>query len=161
VLSEHVQYRQANNGDLHLVLDLFGKTVRTINIKDYSKKQVEAWVESGSNPEQWLRRIQKQYMVIAEADSGTAGFASITNQGYLDVLFVDPAFQGRGIARALMDRMVDYARQKKVKQISAEVSITARSFFEYQGFELLHEQQVQRKGVSLTNYKMKKDLIPG
>jgi len=143
------------------MLTLFGETVRTVNTKDYSKEQVEAWVESGSNPEKWLRRIEKQYMIIAEVNSKTAGFASITKQGYLDVLFVDPAFQGGGIARSLMERMVDYARQKKVKQISAEVSITARPFFEHQGFELIHEQQVKRKGVSLTNYKMKKALIPG
>ena len=50
------------------------------------------------------------------------------------------------------------ARKKHIKIIFAEVSITARPFFEAKGFNVIKEQIVECRGVMLTNFVMEKVL---
>ena len=40
--------------------------------------------------------------------------------------------------------------------LTTHASITARPFFEKRGWQVVKEQQVERRGVLLTNYIMKK-----
>lgn len=42
--------------------------------------------------------------------------------------------------------------------MTVHASITARGFFEKVGWQVVKEQQVERKGVLLTNFVMEKDL---
>ena len=42
--------------------------------------------------------------------------------------------------------------------MTTHASITARSFFEKQGYRVIREQQVERKGLLLTNFVMEKTL---
>jgi putative acetyltransferase len=46
------------------------------------------------------------------------------------------------------------ADEANLKRIYAEVSITAKPFFERQGFKMITEQQVRLRGVTLTNFLM-------
>lgn len=43
------------------------------------------------------------------------------------------------------------------RNIVTHASITARTFFEGRGYKVVKEQQVERKGIFLTNYVMIKD----
>ena len=43
------------------------------------------------------------------------------------------------------------------RNIVTHASITARPFFEGRGYKVVKEQQVERKGIFLTNYVMIKD----
>ena len=50
------------------------------------------------------------------------------------------------------------ARKQNVDRIFAEVSITAKPFFEKEGFRTICEQTVILNDVKLVNYKMEKNL---
>ncbi|MBT7088103.1 GNAT family N-acetyltransferase, partial [bacterium] len=43
-----------------------------------------------------------------------------------------------------------------VKRVYTEASITAKPFFEKRGFKVIKEQQVEKRGVKLTNFQMEK-----
>ncbi|TFD64649.1 GNAT family N-acetyltransferase [Cryobacterium sp. Hb1] len=75
------------------------------------------------------------------------------------MLFVAPQFQRRGVARQLIRHVETHARSVQVTELTADVSITARPFFERHGFTVEAEQHPVRGGVPLTNYKMKKKLL--
>lgn len=64
-------------------------------------------------------------------------------------------FQHRGIAAAICD-----APEQKVtgKNVRTHASITAKPFFEKRGYAVIKEQQVERRGVWLTNYLMEKEV---
>ncbi|HBV14092.1 GNAT family N-acetyltransferase [Chryseobacterium carnipullorum] len=47
---------------------------------------------------------------------------------------------------------------RKQKILTADVSKTAKPFFEKMGFKMIREQTVDVKGIGLTNYKMEKEL---
>ena len=76
------------------------------------------------------------------------GFADLGPDGYLDRLYVHRDWQGRGVASALCDAL-PAAR-------TTHASITARPFFEKRGYQVLRAQQVERRGILLTNYIMEK-----
>jgi len=50
------------------------------------------------------------------------------------------------------------ARASGATKLTADVSKAARPFFERNGFELVREQSVVRRGVALMNYVMRKPL---
>ena len=73
-------------------------------------------------------------------------------------MFVHHKYQGKGIAKSLLEELESYAQQSGESQIITESSITACSFFSKHGFNVLKEQTVIRNGVEITNIRMVKDL---
>ena len=72
----------------------------------------------------------------------------------LDRLYVHGHFARRGVGRALTERIRELARQSGETSLRTEASLTARPFFERMGFCVRKEQQVERKGILLTNFVM-------
>ncbi|NMM24857.1 MAG: GNAT family N-acetyltransferase [Phycicoccus sp.] len=78
--------------------------------------------------------------------------------GYVDMMFVSPRHQRRGVARQLLAHVEAHARSEGIPALSADVSITARPFFERHGFTVEAEQHPVKAGVELTNDKMRREL---
>jgi GNAT superfamily N-acetyltransferase len=77
--------------------------------------------------------VHKDYYraLKAEIDNRLAGYVAWRNGDYLAQLYVDPAWQGRGIGTALLDRMVNEVTQARIK---LRASLNAVSFYERYGF---------------------------
>lgn len=65
-------------------------------------------------------------------------------------------YQSKGIASAICNELENSAMENKVLVISTHASITAKGFFEKRGYKVIKEQQVERKGIKLTNFVMEK-----
>lgn len=146
--------RRATLADLDQVRQLFFDTVTTVNSVDYNPEQVKAWSSGYDNIKRWTNRITEQHFFVADINGVIAGFASITADGYLDVLFVHKDFQRRGVALSLLNQIKKVARIQEINRITSDVSITARPFFEKQGFSIVAAQQVALNGVVFDNFKM-------
>lgn len=153
-----IAIKQATQSDLDTIIQLFSDTIGVVNAKDYSAEQIRVWKGGASKKEKWLKKISEQYFLIAEIDNMLAGFGSITHDGYLDFMYVSKDHQGRGVASEIYNSLEKFVVKKRIDKIVSDVSITAKPFFEKQGFELLQEQQVAIDGVKLRNYKMQKPL---
>lgn len=153
-----MKLRKAEQIDLKQILELFKDTVTNVNSKDYNPQQLDAWKSGAEDKARWLKKIADQCFVVAENDSEITGFGSITKEGYLDTLFVHKDHQHEGIATALVEALVAFANERNLDKIITEGSITARPFFEKHGFEVIQEQVVNRKGISINNFKMRKVL---
>lgn len=149
--------RKATKKDSVEIKTLFQETILQINIKDYTPEQTECWAKRGDNIEVWEERITQQYFIVAESAFQIMGFAALKPDGYLDYLFVHKNFQREGIASLLISDIERYAKQTGIKEICADVSITARPFFENKGYETLIRQTVSI-GIEMDNFKMKKIL---
>ena len=91
--------------------------------------------------------------MVAVEDGIIVGFGDMDASGYLDRLYVHRAYQGQGIASAICDRLEGRIPGK----IVTHASLTARPFFEKRGYRVVREQQVERRGVKLTNFVMEKE----
>ena len=142
--------------DCQEITRLFYNTVHTINAKDYSPDQLDAWADGHPDLEAWNRSLMSHYSLVAVWENQIIGFGDIDQtHGYLDRLYVHKDFQGLGVASALCDRLEAAA----TGPITTHASITARPFFEKRGYAVVKEQHVERKGIHLTNFIMEKPFL--
>ncbi|MCH4058197.1 MAG: GNAT family N-acetyltransferase [Lactobacillaceae bacterium] len=150
------QLRAYQSSDLSEIAQLFYQTVHTINRQDYSQAEVDAWADGQLDLAAWQQSLQAHQTIIAVLNGGgIVGFGDLSKAGYFDRLYVAANYQHQGIATAICDQLEG---QFAGHQITTQASITARPFFTQRGYQVLQEQQVQRHGVSLTNFVMSKNL---
>ncbi len=151
--------RIVTEADITELKDLFRETVLHINIQDYTLEEIEDWASCGNTDEHWKDLIDKFHFFVAENEmEQIVGFASISDEGYLHSMFVHKDYQNMGIASKLYEKIEQFARENKIYRISSEVSITAKLFFQRQGFGIEKEQNSQAKNLFLTNYLMYKEI---
>ena len=132
---------------------LFYETVHTVNAADYTPEQLDAWATGKKPLDTWDRSFRANTTLVAEAGGQIVGFADMDASGYLDHLFVHQAFQRQGIATALCQALEAGC---PCERYTTHASITARPFFAARGYRVVREQQVDCRGVLLTNFVMEK-----
>ncbi len=154
----NVTYSQANLSNMGEITSLFRNTIQTVNTRDYSAQEIEAWSRGADNIKNWVRRIETHYFILAKIEHKLVGMASIDEDGYLDVIYLHPQHQGMGIAKSLLNQMIDKAKSLGHNQITSDVSITAKPFFIYKGFEIIKPQLILCRGVVLRNYNVRLEI---
>lgn len=146
--------REYREDDLESVVALFGRSVRQIARRDYDDQQIAAWAPEQPDLEAWADRLGSGTVLVAEEGERMAGFARLDEEGDIDLLYVDPAYERCRVAKRLINELTRIARGRGFRQLQADVSVTARLFFEAQEFELVESQLVERRGVAFKNYRM-------
>ncbi len=142
------------SSDLPEMIQLFYDTVHTINAKDYTPQQLQAWADGQVDQKAWNRSFLNHTTWVAKGEDGAVvGFGDMDATGYLDRLYVHWNHQGEGIGSALCDML---ERTVGPGAVVTHASITARPFFQRRGYLTLWEQQVVRHGVALTNYVLRR-----
>lgn len=157
--SHNITLRKGTKDDLPEMLQLFTATIDEVCMKDYDLQQLEAWKSGAENEERWIKVISDQYVVVAVTKNKIVGFCTLDQGNYIDLLFVRKEFLHRGIATMLYQQIEQKALLNNEKELTADVSKTARPFFEKKGFQIVQEQTVHVKGIAMTNYKMVKHLF--
>lgn len=147
--------RKYESIDCKELAELFYNTVHTINAKDYTKEQLDAWASGLVDLEKWDQSFQEHFTVVAVENGIIVGFGDIDTMGYLDRLYVHKNNQRKGIATAICDQLESKVQGK----IVTHASVTAKPFFEKRGYKVLKEQQVVRKKIFLKNYVMEKNQL--
>ena len=144
--------RKYRRGDCAGTAALFYNTVHTVNARDYSEAQLNAWATGTLDLEDWNRRFEAHYSVVAVENGEIVGFGDIDGGGYLDRLFVHAEHQRQGIASAICDALENAVPGR----IETHASITARPFFESRGYRVVREQRFELRGVMISNFVMEK-----
>jgi putative acetyltransferase len=151
--------RPITYNDYNEIKQLFVETVTEVCSKDYTPEQIEVWVSSAKNTQRWLDIFTHQYVLVAEIGDKIVGFGTLENGDYLDLLYVHKDFQRKGIANLLYLELEKVVEEQKKYSLSADVSKTARPFFESKGFTVIKEQNNLIQGVEIVNYKMEKNYL--
>lgn len=150
-MSAPVHIRPYVEADLDTLIELFAESVRQVASQDYSPAQIEAWAPVAVNREHWKARLGGRPTYVAEAGREIVGFSDLEPNGHIDMLFVHADHQGQGVARALLDHIHASAHEQGIDRRFTEASITARPFFERNGFEVIVAQDVELRGQSFRN----------
>ena len=133
------------------LIRIFASSIKMTCAKDYSNEQIDAWL-SGADKARWILVLNSHYALIAFKGDVPVGFGDISDDGYLNMLYVHPEYQNKGVATLICDALERHVE----KDITVDASITAKNFFLKRGYEVISEQTVYRKGIALNNFKMKK-----
>ena len=132
---------------------LYHRTVHTVCRADYSPEEVAAWSPAPPDAAVWNPTFLAHHTLVAEVDGCIAGFADMAEDGYLDRLYVSADHQRMGVATALCDALEAACT---APALTTYASLTAKGFFLRRGYEVVCAQQVERRGVLLTNFVMRK-----
>lgn len=152
-----IRYYQPS--DAKALASIYYYTIHNINVRDYSIDQIEAWAPTSSlAPEGWEKKWDILVPLVVEIGNTIVGFVEFEPNGHIDCFYVHHEYQGIGIGSELMRAIETLAKQQTIIRIYAEVSITAKPFFEKNNFKVVKEQNVMIRGSQLTNYMMEKIL---
>ncbi|MXN91210.1 GNAT family N-acetyltransferase [Flavobacterium sp. Sd200] len=144
--------------DIEQIVALFRNTIHTINIKDYSQEQVNAWAPETIDAQRWGAKLLEHYTVVAQYNNIIIGFGDLHSNGYFDHLFTHKDYQGIGVASKIVEAIEAHAKQEGIEVLKVHVSITARTFFISKGYSVVKPQQVEYNGQVFTNYVMQKNI---
>lgn len=155
-----MQIRPYQAGEERELWQLFYHTIHAVNARDYTPEQLAAWAPSEIDHDQWRVRIAGMNPLVCVAEETIVGYASLLVSGHVDHFYVHHAWQRRGVGARLYQTLEATAFERRLKELTSDVSITARPFFESRGFRVIRPQEVVRDGVMLRNFKMAKTLPP-
>ena len=152
--------------DAPQIAQLFHNTVRTINLQDYSLNQVKAWAPDDLYFRDWIKVCTSRVTYVAAnvSENGDQkqgiiiGFAELEIDGHIDCFYMHKDYQGCGVGKSLYQAIESHALKLNCDRLYTEASITAKVFFQNQGFRIEQEQQVAVRGEVFKNYRMSKLL---
>ena len=159
-MQNKITTRQYKSHDAQDLANIYYYTIHNVNIRDYSIEQVNAWAPSSSlELVGWERKWDKLPPIVAVLDDVIVGFSEFEPNGHIDCFYVHHKFQGKGVGFSLMAEIEARAKLNDIQRIYAEVSITAKPFFEKQSFKVIKKQNVNIRGCELTNFVMEKYIV--
>ncbi len=125
----------------------------------YDVAQREAWAPRVPDPATWLPILLTYDTVVAvdEADEPVA-WISMTETGYIDMLFCAPEAVGCGLAGRLYDTVEQIAKQRGLTAMSAHASLLAQPFLAKRGWRVEKHERHVKNGVEVPRAAMSKPL---
>lgn len=139
-MSEIYKIRRFRASDSEEVSELIAKTLRTVNIKDYSEEYIEANVSSHSADVLIERAKQGNMYVVCDnlrivGCGAIAGYWGSTTESILLTVFVLPEYQGKGIGRLIIQTLEQDEFFLRSNRIEIPASITAVGFYKKMGYD--------------------------
>ncbi len=155
-----VRLRSFRPGDAVALWNLLHDAVHGRTQREYDAAQRAAWAPPAM-PADRAERIAAVGPVVAERGAVPLGFADLQPDGHVTFFYVAAAAAGQGVARLLMQHLIAQAYRRGIAALAAEVSDTAQPFFARHGWWPVRRQQVQRKGIMLSNTVMTRPSAAG
>ncbi|OYD91969.1 GNAT family N-acetyltransferase [Nostoc sp. 'Peltigera membranacea cyanobiont' 210A] len=141
--------------DTKEIMKLFYDTIHEVNIHDYTEEQVAAWAPANMDIEVWIKSLGSKFTYVAEEDK-IIGFGELEANGHIDRFYCHKDFQRKGVGKKILEQIELKANSLRMEKLFTEASITAKPFFESQGFIVIKKQEVERRGQKLINFVMEK-----
>lgn len=148
--------RRYRDSDLEALVELFTASVHEVSAAVYDAAQRHAWARIPPDCAAWRERLVGRTVLVADCDTELAGFIAWEPDGHIDLLFTSPRHVRRGVASALYRSAEHALRAAGGSALYTEASLVARPFFERHGFVVEEEQVVNRDGVDLRRFAMRK-----
>lgn len=130
---------------------------------DYAPSILEEWARlpiTDEAVEEFNANSEGEIRLVAEWAGWVAGFAAVVPpNSELRACYVSPIAAGRGIGRALVERLEDIAANKGAAYLWLHSSLTAHPFYEALGYETEgYGEHVLRSGQLMACVNMRKTL---
>ncbi|PHX56934.1 GNAT family N-acetyltransferase [Tychonema bourrellyi FEM_GT703] len=153
-----MKVRNYEISDTQKIIQLFYDTVHQVNIRDYTKAQVDAWAPADIDIEIWMKSLSSKFTFVAEDGGIIAGFGELETNGHIDRFYCHKDFQRKGVGTQILEHIESQAKDLGMNRLFTEASITAKPFFETHKFIAIKKQEVERRGQKFINFAMEKNL---
>jgi len=150
--------RRFRIGDEPALFRVFFSAVHEIASRDYTEQQILAWAPADFDQTLWRNRMRDINPFVVELDNELVGYADVQSNGYIDHFYVSGFHSRQGIGSLLMRSILQEAEKFGYSELTSDVSKTAQSFFAGYGFQVIERRSPVRRGVTIPNALMRKDL---
>ncbi len=133
-------------------------SVHTLCTNDYTPEELEAWAPLNMDMKKFRLSLMRSLNLVMVDRGEIVGFVCVEGDGYVNRLFTRPDYVRRGVATALMDRVEDWARKRRLGRVRLAASKTGRPFYLKRGYHVAGAERVTRRGVEFENQIMEKYL---
>lgn len=98
--------------------------------------------------------LKKTKPYIIKKNNKIVGFFEFETDGHIGCFYVHHNSQRQGIGNMMISKIIDLAEEQRLDEIFAEVSITAKSFFEQNSFITQNKNMITIDNVEFINYIM-------
>ena len=154
---DRLRLREAGMADASDQAEVFYHAVMEGASGHYSLGQREAWASVVPREASvWQVRQVRCYTVVAEIDRRCVGFCELNRQeGRVEMLYVWPALQGKGIASRLIEQVVSEAERLGLDTLRMDASLMLAPRLLHRGWESLGEETVERSGEYLKRIRLR------
>lgn len=152
-----VTLRAATAQDLPTLSSLFAASVAALATEHYDADARRAWA-AFAREDGFAGFVLDADTLVALRDGAIAGFAGLRSDGHVVSLYVAPEAARRGVARALLEALLERARAAGHLRLTTDASAVSRPVFERLGFRVVDEERVLRNGVVFVRHRMQCDL---
>lgn len=135
------------------LLDLFEQSVRRLGPAHYSPEQVEQWARGAHHPG-LASQLREHHGWVIEQDDVPLGFATLSDDGHLSLLYVSADHPRQGLGTLLLERVLAAASQMGLGSLTTEASAFSLSLFLRHGFLLTGLETVERGGVQFIRHRL-------
>jgi putative acetyltransferase len=147
--------------DTPLLAEIFRASIAELTTDDYTEAQQAAWMASAGDEAAFGERLTGELTLVATLEGAAVGFAALTGNNVIDMLYVHPAVAGRGIGAQLCDAIEKLAAARGAAKLTADASDSALGFFTRRGFVPQRRNSVSRNDEWLANTTVEKTLSAG
>lgn len=122
--------RKANREEAGILSEL---SMRSKAHWGYDAAFMEACREALRAPEE---DIEKYITYVAEEEGRIAGYFMLTTEEcgyYLESMFIDPAYIGKGVGKMLWDKLIAVAREEGISEFLLDADPHAEGFYLHMG----------------------------
>jgi N-acetylglutamate synthase-like GNAT family acetyltransferase len=137
---QNLEVRRFNNNDATTVSEIICRNFLEVNIKDYSKAEMECLSEI-YNSDKVLEINDYAHMYVVCMDKKIVGCGAISSfwgkqdESILLTIFVLPELQGMGVGRTIIETLESDEYFLRAKRIEIPASITACEFYKRMGYD--------------------------
>lgn len=135
------------------LLDLFEQSVRRLGPAHYSPEQVEQWARGAHHPG-LASQLREHHGWVIEQDDVPLGFATLSDDGHLSLLYVNADHPRQGLGTLLLERVLAAASQMGLGSLTTEASAFSLALFLRHGFLLTGLETVERGGVQFIRHRL-------
>jgi putative acetyltransferase len=157
--TEAIVWRAYEAGrDAQPLATLFRAAILTLAASHYDAAQCQAWADVADDLDAFDARLARGVTLVAQIGDEYAAFGQLFPSDHVEMLYVSPAWNRRGLATALIARLEALARDAQAVTLDTDASALARPVFERAGFSLVAQESVRRGSVSLPRFHLCKPL---
>ena len=155
MLTEGIIYRTMQLDDAPAVSDLVLRTFRTYIAPSYGSEGVQTFTDFIQTQTIQDRLKLGAFGLVSVVDGTIIGMIEMRGYAHVTLLFVDGAYQKRGISRELLRRMLDICHQHnpQLREVTLNSSPYAVEIYKHLGFVPTDVQQ-ERNGIVFTPMKL-------
>ena len=142
MLKKPIQIRLFQPKDAKRIIQLHYNAVHKIASKDYKPEILNDW-----SPPFSFERVKKfvenqskgkEVTMVAEINRRIVGFGVIVpKENEVRAIYVSPQVKRKGIGSTLLRKLEELAKEKGIKKLRLESSVTAEKFYQKNGYKVI------------------------